>query len=74
MDTIVKPTHLINNRAYFDIEEAAAVLKRSVHTIRREIDRKRIRFLNYGRAKFFLPEWLDEYIEKLTVSPRKSTV
>lgn len=74
MDTILKPTHLINNKHYFNLKEATVVIKRSVTTLRREIGRKRIRYLNYGREKYFLQEWLDEYIDKLTVQPRKSMV
>jgi hypothetical protein len=71
MDTAVKPDFPINGKLYFNLEGAALALKRSEHTIRREISRQRIRFLDYGRAKYFLPEWLDEYIEKLTVAPKK---
>lgn len=71
MDTVIRPTFQINGKLYFNLEGAAKALNRSVHTIRREIDRKRIRFVNYGRAKYFAPEWLDEYVEKLTVVPKK---
>lgn len=71
MDTAIGPTFPINGKLYFDLQGAALALKRSEHTLRREIGRQRIRFLNYGRAKYFLPEWLDEYLEKLTVAPKK---
>lgn len=71
MDTVIKPTVPINGKLYFDLAGAASALLRSEHTIRREISRGRIRFLNYGRAKYFLQEWLDEYLEKLTVAPKK---
>lgn len=71
METAIKPTIPINGKLYFDLEGAAAALRRSEHTIRREISRQRIRFLDYGRAKYFLPEWLDEYLEKLTMVPKK---
>ncbi len=71
MDAEIRPNVPINGKLYFDLAGAASALLRSEHTIRREISRGRITFLNYGRAKYFLPEWLDEYLEKLTVSSKK---
>ena len=71
MDAEIRPNVPINEKLYFDFQGALRALKRSEHTLRREIGRKRIRFLDYGRAKYFLPEWLDEYLEKLTVEPKK---
>lgn len=72
MDTVIKPSVLINGKLYFDLAGAAKSLHRSVHTIRRDIGRKRIKVLDYGRAKYFLPEWLDEYILRLTEEAKKN--
>ena len=71
METAIKPTIPINGKLYFNLEGAALALNKSVHTVRREISKKRIRFLDYGRGKYILPEWIDEYLEKLTVAPKK---
>lgn len=71
METAIKPTIPINGKLYFNLKGAAAAARRSVTTIRREMSRKRIRYLDYGRDKLFLPEWIDEYIEKLIVAPKK---
>lgn len=71
MEEKILPTIRINNKLYYSFEQAAKILKISVSTLRREINKKNIRYLphnHYGNV--FLPEWLDEWLEHKIVVPR----
>lgn len=61
---------VINNRQYMGIDEAAKSLGVSVHHIRREMYRNNIRYFRHAKKILFLPEWLDEWVERHIVKPR----
>lgn len=67
----IKPNHLINNKLYYDLEAAIKLTGRSKRTIQRDMSRRLIQYLDYNRGKFFLPEWIDAYIERHVVMPKK---
>ena len=68
---MVKPTIPINNKLYYSLEDAAKALGMSESTLRRRINRKDIRYLAHVKGPVFLPEWLDEYLWRITKEPRK---
>lgn len=68
---MVKPTILVNNKLYYSFAEAAECLNMSQASLRRECDRKNIRYMNHVTGKIFAQEWLDEYCERKTIAPRK---
>lgn len=56
---------------YFDLKTTAGILNRSPRTLRREMDRRLIKYLDYGREKLFLPEDIDDYVKRKTVLTKK---
>jgi hypothetical protein len=56
---------------YFNFSTTAKILNRSKRTLRREMERRLIKYLDYGRDKLFLPEDLNDYIERKTVHTKK---
>ncbi len=52
------------------IDEAAKSLGVSVHHVRREMYRNNIRYFRHAKKILFLPEWLDEWVERHIVKPR----
>lgn len=68
---MLQPNIQVNGRMYFDLETTAIILKRSTRTLRREMDRRLIKYLDYGREKLFLPEDIDDYVERKTVRTKK---
>ena len=69
--TKIKPNHLINNRRYYDIDAAVMLTGRSRRTLQREMHKRAIQYLDYGKGKFFLPEWIDDYVERHVVHTKK---
>lgn len=67
----IKPTIPIGGLLYFPIDDAAAYLKMSVHSLRRETYGRKVRYLNHVKGLMFLPEWLDEWLRNRIVEPRK---
>lgn len=65
------PTVRVNNKLYYGVAGAAAALGISAHTLRREISRKNIRNLRHSCRILFLPEWLDEWVDRNTVKPAR---
>lgn len=68
---MVTPSILVNNKLYFNFKEAAECLNYSDSTLRRECDRGNIRYMNHPKGKIFAQEWINEYLERKTVAPRK---
>lgn len=66
-----QPNIPVNGRMYFDLKTTANILNRSPRTLRREMDRRLIKYLDYGREKLFLPEDIDDYVERKTVRTKK---
>ena len=69
--TIIKPNTLINNRPYYDIIQVAALIERSTRTVQRIAKRNGIEYIRIGRAAYFEPKAVDEFIEKLKVKAKK---
>lgn len=67
----IKPNWLINNRPYYDIVQVAALIERSTRTVQRIAKRNGIEYIRLGRAAYFSPEAVDEFIEKLKVKAKK---
>lgn len=67
----IEPTIHIGDLLYYPIEDAAEYINTSIHTLRRETYVKNIRYLNHPRGLMFLPEWLDEWILRKTMEPKK---
>lgn len=72
MEGKIRPTKLINNKAYYTFGQAMALLDFSKRTLQRKMKRREIQFLNLGRDKFFHPDAIDEYLEKQTVKAKIS--
>lgn len=68
---MIQPNIPVNGRMYFDLKTTADILNRSRRTLRREMDRRLIKYLDYGRKKLFLPEDIDDYVERKTVRTKK---
>lgn len=68
---IIKPNTLINNRPYYDIVQVADLIGRSIRTVQRIAKRNGIEYIRMGRAAYFAPEAVDEFIEKLKVKAKK---
>lgn len=68
---MLQPNIPVNGRMYFDLKTTASILNRSPRTLRREMDRRLIKYLDYGREKLFLPEDIDDYVERKTVRTKK---
>lgn len=68
---MLQPNIPVNGRMYFDLKTTATILNRSPRTLRREMDRRLIKYLDYGREKLFLPEDIDDYVERKTVRTKK---
>lgn len=68
---MLQPNIPVNGRMYFDLKTTASILNRSPRTLRREMDRRLIKYLDYGRDKLFLPEDIDDYVERKTVRTKK---
>lgn len=68
---MMQPNIRVNGRMYFDLKTTANILNRSPRTLRREMDRRLIKYLDYGREKLFLPEDIDDYVERKTVRTKK---
>lgn len=69
--TRLKPRHFINNRLYFDLLDAMKLTGRSKRTLQRDMSRRTIQYVDYGRGKYFLPEWIDDYVERHVVHTKK---
>lgn len=69
--TKIKPNRLINNRLYYDMDAAIALTGRSKRTLQRDMSRRTIQYVDYGRGKYFLPEWIDAYVERHVVHTKK---
>lgn len=67
----IKPNVLINNKLYYDFDAAVKLTGRSKRTLQREMQNRAIQYLDYGKGKYFLPEWIDRYIERHVVMPKK---
>lgn len=67
----IKPNRLINNRPYYDIVQVAALIERSTRTVQRIAKRNGIEYIRFGKAAYFSPEAVDEFIEKLKVKAKK---
>lgn len=61
----------IRNETYYTIFGASEQLDISVSTLKREINRKHIRFLKHPKGIMFHPSWLDEFLERKTTIPKK---
>lgn len=68
---MLQPNIPVNGRMYFDLKTTASILNKSPRTLRREMDRRLIKYLDYGRDKLFLPEDIDDYVERKTVRTKK---
>lgn len=68
---MMQPNIRVNGRMYFDLKTTANILNRSPRTLRREMERRLIKYLDYGREKLFLPEDIDDYVERKTVRTKK---
>lgn len=69
--TRLKPMHFINNRLYFNMKDAITLTGRSKRTLQRDMSRRKIQYLDYGNGKYFLPEWIDDYVERHVVHTKK---
>lgn len=69
--TTIKPNRLINNRPYYDIVQVAALIGRTTRTVQRIAKRNGIEYIRLGRAPYFAPKDVDEFIEKLKVKAKK---
>ena len=67
----IKPNVLINNKLYYDFDAAVMLTGRSRRTLQRDMHKRVIQYLDYGKGKYFLPEWIDRYIERFVVLPKK---
>lgn len=63
----------LNNILHYGIHLAAFTLKISERSLRRECARKHIQYMRHMRGLYFLPVWLDDWLMKRTVQPRKTT-
>jgi excisionase family DNA binding protein len=54
----------------WDIEQVAAFLNISKHTIRGKVSRREIPFVKIGRRCFFRPEAIVEWVKQHSVEPR----
>lgn len=70
----VKPSVRIGDLLYFPIADAARYVNASVHSLRREVYNRNVRYLDHVKGLMFLPEWLDEWLRNRTKEPiRKKT-
>lgn len=72
MEGKIRPTKLINNKAYYTFGQAMALLDFSKRTLQRKMKRREIQFLKLGRETFFLQDYIDEYLEKQTMKAKNS--
>lgn len=69
--TIIKPNKLINNKPYYNIGQVAALIGRTTRTVQRIAKMNGIEYIRLGRAPYFAPKDVDEFIEKLKVKAKK---
>lgn len=67
----VKPSVLIGDLLYFPIGDAATYVNASVHSLRREVYQRNVKYLDHVKGLMFLPEWLDEWLRNRTKEPIK---
>lgn len=67
----VKPTIRIGDLLYFPLADAARYINASVHTLRRYVYQRKVKYLEHVKGLMFLQEWLDELIRNMTIEPRK---
>ena len=71
MEQRVKPTIPIGGLLYFPIADAAKYINASVHSLRRDVYQRKVKYLDHFKGLMFLQEWLDELIRNRTIEPRK---
>lgn len=62
----------IGEGKFLPINIAAPHVYTSDRTLRRECARKNIEHLRYKNQLYFKPEWLEEWLERHIVKPRKN--